>query len=202
MRRRKNKERVVRTRILIMCEGETEKNYFQAIKQDKDYKARLSALSPEVIKSKHPTPEKVVKEAMDRFKEEETKGNSFDEVWVVFDHDNHQYREKAYLEALEVDFKVAFSSIAFEVWYLLHFSKKAKPFLNAKQLEKELKKYYPKYEKARQNDFELLKDKLDIAFLNAKWLRGLPFEEEMKHTDRNPYTDVDVLVEKLISIKD
>lgn len=59
----KNK-RASRLRILIMCEGETERNYFQAIKEDPDYKKTLSAVNSQIAVAKNSAPEWVVKEAI------------------------------------------------------------------------------------------------------------------------------------------
>ena len=68
MKRRRNARRSLRKRILILCEGETERNYFPAIKEDPTYKNRLSAVSAQVIKAKHPTPDHIVSEALKRRK--------------------------------------------------------------------------------------------------------------------------------------
>lgn len=79
---------------------------------------------------------------------------------------------------------------------MLHFSKSAKAYTDAKVLENELKKHYPSYQKAKQNDFENLKDKLDAAIINGAWQRKRI--EKGKHvTERNPWTDVDNLIEYL-----
>lgn len=68
-----------------------------------------------------------IKEARDNLKEE-----VFEEVWAVFDNDGRSKTEDAFQLALEkVNGKVvniAFSSIAFEHWILLHFERNASPF--------------------------------------------------------------------------
>lgn len=196
MKRHKGRQRQIRRRILILCEGQTEKNYFQALKEDSEYKQQLLALHPQIVTAKSPTPEQVVKEAVARATSEAKQGNPYDKIWVVFDHDNHPHREKAYQSAIKVSFGVAFSAIAFEMWYLLHFVKSARSFSKAEDLITALKKYYPTYDKAKQNDFANLKSSLQIAFANAKWLR-----QQMKSlggvTSCNPWTDVDLLVKEL-----
>ena len=148
MRRRKGKKRKVKTRILIMCEGETERNYFQAIKEDEEYKQKLAAINPQVLTAKHSAPELVVEEAMRREKKEKKNGNPYDKIWVVFDHDNHPNRKKAFDNSKKEGFSIAFSAIAFEIWFLVHFGKKAPIFSTPKQLVKELNKHYPNYQKA------------------------------------------------------
>jgi hypothetical protein len=146
-----------------MCEGETEKNYFQAMKEDDDFKLILSAVHPYVVAAKNSSPEQVVKEAADRAEKAEKEANAYEKVWLVFDHDNHPNRKTAYNEAQKKKFDVAFSAIAFENWFLLHFVKSAKSFSSAEALIDELRKHYPGYKKARLNDFANLKDKLNKA---------------------------------------
>jgi hypothetical protein len=74
-----------------------------------------------------PTPVRYIKEARDRMKEVD-----YDEVWAVFDKDGHAQPAAAYqLAAIPIDEKivqVAFSSIAFEHWLLLHYERNATAF--------------------------------------------------------------------------
>jgi hypothetical protein len=52
---------------------------------------------------------------------------TFDEVWVVFDHDNHPKRKEAFeaaaIEVNEKKVQIAFSSRSFEYYLLIHFEK-------------------------------------------------------------------------------
>lgn len=202
MRRSRGRRREIRKRILILCEGETEKNYFQAIKEDPDYKKALSAIHPQVVAAKSPTPVQVVREAINRAEKASKENNNYDQVWVVFDHDNHAHREAAYREAEKASCRVAFTAIAFEMWYLLHFVRSARPFRNGVEVMTALRTYYPDYEKAKQNDFANLKPHLATAIDNANWLR-IQMQQELKTiTDYNPWTDVDVLVVELIGSGD
>jgi len=58
----------------------------------------------------------------------ELKEGTYDEVWVVFDRDNHPKRKEAFAEAgKEINgkkIKIAFSSRSFEYYLLLHFERK------------------------------------------------------------------------------
>jgi hypothetical protein len=186
--------------MLILCEGQTEKNYFQAIKEDPDYKQQLSAVHPQVVAAKNPSPEQVVQEAIGRARKAREEGNAYDKVWVVFDHDYHAHRRAAYDLAQLQGFGIAFSSIAFETWYLLHFSQAGRAYESANHLIAALNSHYPGYQKARQNDFRYLKDRLQQALDHARWLKG-PADAGRKHiTDCNPWTDVDDLIRELIDI--
>ena len=190
-------------RILILCDGLTEKNYFTAIKQDPDYKRALAALSVNVCEAKFREPLQIVGEAIQRKKKAQQEGNEYDHVWVVFDHDNRPSLLDAYRLAGTSGISVAFSSIAYEYWYLLHFKQTAKIYLTAEPLIKELEKHIANYRKGCQNDFLMLKDKLPTAHENAIWLREQAKQhlEDGKHlTELNPFTDVDQLVAFLLLI--
>lgn len=184
--------------MLILCEGTTEKNYFQAIKEDPEYKQALSAIDPQVVAAKNPTPDQVVREAVQRAEQAEQENNPYEKVWVVFDHDHHAHRKSAYDEALQQNCEVAFSAIAFEIWYLLHFVKTARVFQNGNELIRELRNYYPGYKKARQNDFANLKDRLGSGIENANWLRCQNSEGGKHVAEQGAWTDVDLLVVALI----
>ncbi len=199
MKRNRRIKRNIRRRVLIMCEGKTEKNYFQAIKEDEEYQQALSALNPQVIAAKNPTPKKVIKEAIKRVEKALSEENPYDEVWVVFDHDFHGQRKKAYDEAVENNFGIAFSAIAFEMWFLAHFVRKHKAFQSAGELIKELKRYYLDYQKAKRNDFKNLKKHLNVAFHNSVILRKSA-DLDAHITDRNPWLDVDQLVRRLTNL--
>jgi len=201
MRRHNRKKRYTHPRILILCEGETEEKYFKGILQDKDFKVRLSGVRVNIFVSKASDSLRLVKEAIKRRKVAKKEGNSFKEVWVIFDHDNHPNHKDAWNLAHTNQLNIGFSAIAFEQWFLLHFSKSAKAFSTPKLLEKELLKFYPVYRKGQQNDFAFLKDKMEVAFSNANWLRGLKIPENILIPDQNPWVDVDFLVKKLITGK-
>lgn len=76
------------------------------------------------IKSK---PTSWVKEARDGLRDD-----TFEEVWTVFDRNGHAAHEEAFLLAAEQlngkQVNIAFSSVAFEHWILLHFERNASPF--------------------------------------------------------------------------
>ena len=97
---------------------------------------------------------------------------------------------------------IAFSSISFEVWYLLHFTFTTRPWSNYSDIKKELCKYISDYDKSNSDMYEKLKDKTSTAIINAKKLRehykpdldaGKPVYE------LDSYTNVDELVELLLN---
>lgn len=77
LRRRRTAHREERSVYLIVCEGETEKRYFDSMR--KQPRARIHTV--EVRRAKHPQKEGVVRTAKDADRDEYT------EVWAVFDTD-------------------------------------------------------------------------------------------------------------------
>lgn len=128
MKRAKGLQRQTRLRMLILCEGETERNYFQALKEDPEYKTRLSAVMPEVVTARNSAPQLMVREALQRRSQAIQEGNPFEQIWLIFDHDHHPNRRTAYEEAIREQIHIGFSAISFEAWYLLHMIRAARAY--------------------------------------------------------------------------
>lgn len=166
-----------------------------------------------------------------RYVREAQKGledGSFDEAWAVFDKDQHpQHAEAFKLANTPINGKcvqIAFSSISFEHWILLHFEKNMTPFNKSecKENKKTLNcgtgehdadcrgnkcvagymrhtKYLPDYSKGASIDlYSILKDFTNKAIENASWLRSKYSSGPVY--EFNPYSDVDVLVKKLLRL--
>jgi hypothetical protein len=73
----------------------------------------------------HGTPLSLVKKAVEVKAENERgarrKGKAHDEVWCVFDVDEHPYLSEAMQLAAAHDIKLAISNPCIELWFLLHF---------------------------------------------------------------------------------
>lgn len=150
--------------------------------------------------------------------------DGFLEAWAVFDHDNidSRHRRKAFELAESVDnLNIAFSSVAFEEWILAHFERNPKSFEKAQckergkaidcgkdpdvgcdgnrclagYLRKQL--YLPDYQKNDRTLFDTLRSQFEMAQINAAWLRHL---EDGPVYERNPYTDVDKLVARMLEV--
>jgi len=155
-----------------------------------------------------------VKQAIKLAKEEEHKGRK---VWCVFDFDIKldQNGQKAdYNNAIQLahskGFEVACSNDAFELWFILHYR-----YIDAQLTRNE---YYPILNQLWQLDnYEESGKKIDFcasiyqklendsrasqtdAIERAKRLHDTQIDKE--YADKNPYTDVYQLVEKLNSAK-
>ena len=199
-RKKTNKKRS--QRLLILCEGKTEFNYFNAIRADEDYKDHLRGMSIAISTTKKSCPLDMVKEADKKQKQEKNLGFPYDQVWIVFDHDNKPKRRQAFELARKKKYKIAFSSFCFEVWFILHFTHSVGTFQNAKQAENTLKKHWQEYEKTRLDHFKKLKPRLPIALENTTQLKN---KTKMNYPNEhlfnyNPYCDVDDLILSLTNL--
>ena len=123
--------------------------------------------------------------------------SSADYCWIVIDKDNHPRMKETFDEAASCGIKIAFSSRSFEEWTLLHFEKNLVPF-NATECKNAADKpincgtqavpqcspvncltghirrqnFIPDYSKKKTFDlFTKIKDRTEIAMINAAWLR-------------------------------
>ncbi|MCB0728834.1 MAG: RloB domain-containing protein, partial [Ignavibacteriae bacterium] len=153
---------------MIICEGEkTEPLYFTGIKND----IRASALNIQISKRPKNSALQLVEEAIELKEIAKSENNEYDSIWIVIDKDSYSKFEETVSMAESNGINIAFSSISFEIWYLLHFKFTSKPWSKYSDIEKELLKYIPDYYKSNSDMYEKLKDKTSTAITNAKKLR-------------------------------
>jgi hypothetical protein len=183
--------------ICILSEGSTEKYYFERIvEQITDSNFWFEVL---IYDSEKSDPFGLVNEAVFLL-------NEFDEVWAVFDKDNHPKLEEVFSMREFKKIKKAFSSISFEHWVLLHFEKSLTAFSRSEDVVQRLRDqdYLPTY--CKRQDYDLypkIKENTDIAIENSAWLRREKHEDLINQNNKiymiNPYTNVDKLVSYLLN---
>ncbi|HAI68861.1 MAG TPA: hypothetical protein DCM38_05405 [Gammaproteobacteria bacterium] len=199
---RRKPSRVLRKTIYIVTEGtNTEPNYFKGIIQQIEKSAEYSFDVRLVDTDKTDAVGLVNEATFISIKPE------YDEVWAVFDKNGYTQHRQAFDKAEQNNIKIAFSSIAFEIWVLLHFERNKTPFGKAQSVIDYLreKKYLVDYDKrANTYIYPKLKHRTELAIENAVWLR-----REMKVAlaqgkiyELNPYTTVDHLVAKILEMHD
>lgn len=203
---RKRNQRASYDRILIVSEGsKTEPNYFREIRAA----YRLHTANVQVRPSELGTePTQVVKHARDLFEQgdnhKKIRKRSFEQVFAVFDRDDH----KSYFDALKlaasldkklrnddkqpVVFRAIASIPSFELWLLLHYEDILHP-LHRDDVMLRLKKYIPSYEKGMDKIYSITRDKLDIAIRRARKLAELNTALDGKE----PFTDIVQLIDLL-----
>lgn len=171
--RSKTKSIQPKQRGLILCEGETEENYFKSLVLHQKNKTKLAAVAVEIYKPKNHSPRGLLTEEKTRIKSANREQNPYNFIYVVFDRDGHSDISHAFHEIDTFKGKPAigkaFTVICFEFYVLLHFEKTTKPFNNCDDTISYLKKYIPKYEKAT-NLYEALFDYKEFAYENCEFI--------------------------------
>ena len=213
------KNKTTKRTVYILTEGDTEEAYFSRIGEivgaDTDWEYAVTVEVREIIKGSKTDPINIVKEA-------KKSTSDYDEVWVVFDKDRERddKNEAAFKIAAKAKINIAFSSISFEHWLILHFEKstfafqrsdcesrttKANPIVcvcNGRVCAKTYLKqpaFYPSFEKGKSLLYDDLKNRNIAAIENAAWLRKF----QSPYTDIhliNAYSDVDILLCELLNL--
>lgn len=138
-----------KSRILVVAEGEvTEPEYLRGFVRE-----QRTTLVEVVVAKKHGVPKTVVEEAKRLRNEAQAEAKrqrdehlAFDEVWCVFDVDEHPHIPEAREMANKNEIELAISNPNFEIWLLLHFRDSPGP-QTRHTIPKMLRKFLPNYEK-------------------------------------------------------
>ena len=173
MKRRKNKNIVVRKKYAIFVDGQTEMWYFQMMQRN-----RKNDFSFIVLQPKLPMKRKL----SDIYGEIIEAKNDYDLVIWIIDldkiiDDGKKEEFKTYYNNLSKDEKVDIVIInpCLEYWFLLHYEYTDKCFAKCNNAEKSLKKHLPEYDKSKKyfinNDiYKTLEKNLNTAIENSEKL--------------------------------
>jgi hypothetical protein len=131
-------------RILVLCEGKaTEPGYIKAL-CDELRPSRIHV----VIEGHGEDPKALVERAVLRKRgARRDLESSLDQVWCVFDVDDHARLADALQQARSNGIEIAVSNPCFELWALLHFQDQT-AFLGREKVRSSLKKHVADYRKA------------------------------------------------------
>jgi len=187
-------------RLYILCEGAKDKSefaYLNAFIRNCSFKG--SRVSVEVVDSIKNTGRELVKAAS------ELKEMPDDTIWVVYDKDDYPRHPDTFHSARVHNVKIAFSSISFEYWILLHYKYTAKAFDSCDDLLKYMKsKIDFDYSKSSASVFDDTKHLLGVAKQNAKKIQKYQASGNPKGTPIykfNPYTNINELIEEIESLQ-
>ena len=180
-------------RILVVCEGKvTEPEYFKALQHE----FRNSLVHVEIDKQAG-VPLTVVKRAIDlesqanaEAKENRDDDRKYDDVWCVFDVDEHPHLNEALELAKKSEMKVALSNPCVELWALLHFQEQNQQ-IHRHDVQRALREHLPRYDKVL--DFDKMKTWYAKAVERAQSLQKRA--EATGDPNRNPSTGVYLLTE-------
>ena len=173
--KRQHGRKPVRKRILIICEDSVSApDYFKKLKDH----FQLSTAEVKIYgKECDSAPINLYQYGENYLK----KDHDFEYVFFVFDKDQHESYQRAINAISELAnkrnyrnkrIKAIISVPCFELWLMLHMCYSAKPYQNADELIKDLKKepIFQNYEKSNAAYFDAIKDKIDTAINNSEKL--------------------------------
>ncbi|MDH5475597.1 MAG: RloB family protein [Cyclobacteriaceae bacterium] len=191
---------------LILCEGETEENYFKGLVSQEKYRRKFASIDVNIYKPKNHSPIGLVQHAKEQVKLAKRERNEYDFIWVVFDKDGH----KGIPDAFEIartnhpEIKIAYSCPCFEYFVLLHFERTTKHFAKCDDVISSIKKSgaISDYEKS-SNLFSLLQSLMHKGLENSEWI-AKQFNDEVASGERiynlPAYSNIHILVNYLYSL--
>lgn len=180
-------QRAPRSITLVVCEGETEQEYFE------EARIRYGLTTAEIILAENtrgPAPISVVESAVAKCAER----GGYDRIYCVFDRDGHESfdRARAKIRSLAnrrrspLPIHEAISVPCFEFWVLLHFERTDRPFNRCSDVIRRVRDLHmPGYQKADAVIARQLIARVQDAVGNADWV-----EARADSNDYNPYTSV------------
>lgn len=200
-KKRKENKRKLRKRLFILCEGgKTEPYYFKDLIRDIRFPGSLASVK--IVETTKNTPRELVKQAR-QIKKNKNEFTNGDQVWVVFDRDGYTKHPESFNTAKDNGIEIAFSSISFEFWIVLHFEYITRQFGNSDEIIKHLKnKYQLEYKKNDKQIYIKIKNRLEKAITRAEKIREFHKKANpgKQPWNKNPYTDVDKLVLAVINL--
>jgi hypothetical protein len=195
-KRQTNHRGFIGERFLIACEGESEKLYFEALRDV----MRNPSISVKIINENHRSdPLQVVNKVKEVSAIKNKKSTLFEHIWVIIDADVADRFEKANESAIKLGIFVGYSNPCFELWLMLHY-KNQSSFITCEQTIRLLREENSSYDKTNNKFFKNLVgdiEKVKTAIKNSKLLQSIHVQNgNLKQS--NPSTSVYELVGKIV----
>lgn len=201
MNRTVKQRRNLYKKVLILCEGLTEKNYLVSAKNSLPRELQ-KGVKIEIDNYKKTDLKSLILEAIKRKKTAKKQGSPYNNIWIVFDNDNLPNRDFAFEHAKKNQIEIAYNSMCIELWFIIHFEDSLKKFANGNEAKQYLiKNHINQYNPGKTNIWEILdKNQLEKAYKNANHIRKSAKNEiaiGKNIWELNPYTNMDVLLDFL-----
>lgn len=199
--REKPGSRKIEQRLFIICEGMKDKSESVYLKSFiKNCRFAGTKVDVRVIDTRKNTGRELVKEA------KKSREFPHDIVWVVYDKDGYTKHPETFEMARQGNVRIAFSSISFEYWILLHYEYTSRPFSKSEDVIKYLRdKNYIDYAKGSIGIYSETRSFIPTAKSNAKRIQKYQVEGNPRGTpkyDFNPYTNFNELLEEIEKLQE
>ena len=183
-------------RVLIVCEGtRTEPGYFHDLRHTERIPIELEISPGGVPKTLVQRAVQLKNAAQKEAKIRQDENLLYDDIWCVFDIDEHPAVPDGKRQARDNEINLAISNPCFELWILLHF-RDQRAHIDRTVVRRECIKYLPDYEK--KIPFSMLHPNYDEAVQRALALDA--WQQTRGGEGSNPST-VHKLTEKIKSFR-
>lgn len=188
--------RALPPRFMLVCEGQTEKGYFQELNR----LLRLAGVSVKAVQDEV-SPMGIVRRAHEYIvgnPKRGIEGGQFDQVWAVFDWDEHTDEvSRACKQADEWGIQVALSNPCFDVWLIWHLEDYRRIGCLSKQTDAELQRIWRPYKKGADNPWLELWSGLHDASRRAREAEAMMIADGLAYPENRPTSDAHVLMEAI-----
>lgn len=169
--RRKSKGKVPRSVTLIVCDGQTERSYFEALRVSLELAPAEVTIPPDITGR---SPRQIVD-----FAAAKGSNGGYGRIFCVFDRDDHASFNDAVTRIRQLrdrprrplPISGAVSRPCWEIWVLLHFERTDAPFPNCDDVVSRVReRHMSSYKKADKKTSESLVLRVMEAVANATWL--------------------------------
>lgn len=186
-------------RVVVVCEGsKTEPSYLRLINR----RARDALIELEVVDEDATSPKQLVERACGvltaaRREARRTRDPNakVDEIWCVFDVDEHRMIREAREQAHANGVHAAISNPSFELWLVLHFTDQT-AYLHRDEALRRVRDHLPDYDKCLQT-LEHLEGRYADAKARAQRLDLKHEGDETQFPENNPSSGIWMLVDSL-----
>ncbi len=200
--RRRIRHREPYDRVLVVCEGITEKHYFDGLV----FFLGLSSANIEIIPSRRTDPIDVVRFGIKLAKDAQRSSDAYQRLYCVFDLDRPHTNALDLAAAMKqrlTSLHLATSNPCFEVWLRLHLGYTDRAYTTVGNntacdaVCDELCRQEPRYKKGAEGLFRLFEAKVSSAVRNGHQLEA----SNRRTGSSNPSCTVHELVQDLMNLK-
>lgn len=198
--RRRVGNRSPKKRVAVVCEGKkTEPDYLRLVNR----KSNSALVELVIVDEPATTPKQLVTRACEVKRESARNrrktgdpNSMIDEVWCVFDVDEHLLIKEARQQAAANGIGLCVSNPAIEIWFLFHFAPQS-AYLERGDALTNLKSFVPDYEKGKVN-LSSFEGCYDVAKHQAQKMDEKHEKDGNAFPNNNPSSNVWELIDALV----
>lgn len=192
-------QKSAKRRILVVAEGKNTEPQYLSLLQSRCAAALIDLV---VVDERSTDPKSLVDracrekdEARRKARRSKDPNEEIDEVWCVYDVDQHPFHAESRDRAVTKGIHLAISNPSFELWLLLHFQDQSAYIEREKVLEK-VRTFIPGYDK-RLSSIESIEGRYKLARDRAMRLEKKHEGDNTRFPENNPSSDVWRLIDSL-----